>query len=115
MFIKASLYSATPIAGMGTTKHAELARPDQEKFLKQLEEVRDWYNENFFYLSKELRDNYLRLILDSIQHVHELFYDTAKRKDSSVWVSYMETYRLLENKFNDFMKIYNPFEIEQED
>lgn len=110
--IDASLYSATPIAGLGATEHAEIARPDQDKFVNQLHEVRDWYNANCFYLPKELRDNYSRLILHSIKHVHELFYDVNKTKDSSVWVSYMDTYRLLENKFNDFMKRYNPFEID---
>ena len=112
MVINASLYSAKPIAGLGATEYSETARPDQDKFLEQLEEVRNWYNENCFYLPKELRDNYARLILESIEHVHVLFYDAAKRKDNSVWVSYMNTYELLVSKFDKFMKKYNTFEIQ---
>ena len=112
MVINASLYSANPIAGLGATEYSETARPDQDKFLEQLEEVRNWYNENCFYLPKELRYNYARLILESIEHVHVLFYDAAKRKDNSVWVSYMNTYELLVSKFDKFMKKYNTFEIQ---
>ena len=99
MVINASMYSANTIAGLGATEYSETARPEQDKFLEQLEEVRNWYNENCFYLPKELRDNYARLILESIEHVHVLFYDAAKRKDNSVWVSYMNTYELIVSKF----------------
>lgn len=110
MEIKEVLYSTKQIAGKGTAKPSEETKLDFEKLLSKLKEIESWYHSNRFRLSEELSKQLILLLIQSKEHVCDIYYDGVPKKGDRTWKIYFDTYKMVENKINDIQKKSNTFE-----
>ena len=110
MEIKEVLYSTKQIAGKGTAEPSEETKLDFEKLLNKLKDIESWYHSNRFRLSEEISKQFILLLIQSKEHVCDIYYDGVPKKGDGTWEIYFDTYKMVENKINEIKKRHKAFE-----
>ena len=81
-----------------------------QEFIQRIEPIKNWYNENCFYLPKIIRDDFLILINLSYDHIDRKFFDTKTTPPLNIWEKLIAVLKGIQENYQAFLDKYSILE-----